>query len=296
MLKTIRIATLLAAVTLFGVPGSQAQVKMSPRGSVAQVIDGTTITVDYSRPRLRDRMDIFGTQIWWGHIWTPGADDATTIEFDKEITIENVAVPPGKYSMWMVHQKGDWEVILDPKWDQFHLPEPARPDDGYFFWVTPDTTAPVTETLTFDFAKLENFGADLEMRFANRKVVMEVKVPPTVDIVVSEEVAAPYVGTYVTEMLPGPWVPEGFSYDMEIVHHDGAFEALIKWSKDDEAMEQRLLLKTDQIFYFAFFDGEELMGTEGILFEFDLDENGRAKSFEVRTEKDDLWIKGTRKP
>ena len=67
------------------VPTTSAQVSMSPRGSVTQTLDGTTITIDYARPRTRDRQVLFGDQLFWGHVWTPGANDATTIEFNKDI-------------------------------------------------------------------------------------------------------------------------------------------------------------------------------------------------------------------
>jgi len=291
----IRFSFLFAIIGLFCISDGNAQVKMSPRGSVSQIIDGTSITVDYARPRLRDRERVFGTNVWWGHIWTPGADDATTIEFDKDIKIKDVPVPAGKYSMWMVHEKGDWEVILDPNWDQFHLPEPPRPDDGYFFWVTPDTTAPVVETLTFDFSRLENFGADLELRWSDRRVVMDIKVTPTVDLKVSQEQAEPYVGTFTTEMMQNAWVPESFTFDMVFAQTDGAMSALIQWEADAKAQPQRMLLKTDQVFYWALFDGDELLGTENIFFEFELDDSGKAESFELRTDRDELWMRGTRK-
>ena len=276
------------------VPTTSAQVSMSPRGSVTQTLDGTTITIDYARPRTRDRQVLFGDQLFWGHVWTPGANDATTIEFNKDIKIENVEVPAGKYSMWMVLQPGDWEVWLDPKWDQFHVPDPPRPDDGYFFWVKPDTTAPQTETLTFDFSKLENFGANLQLRWSNRLVDMKIAVQPSIEVVVTEEAAKPYVGTFATEVFKSMWETEGYSFDLAFTYSDGKMSALLKWPEGG-TQEQRLLQKTDQVFYWAYFEGDELLETSDLFFEFDLGEDGMASSFELRTPKDELWMRGTRK-
>lgn len=290
----MRFAFLVTILSFLGSNESSAQVSMSPRGKVSQVIDGTTITIDYSRPRLRDRKQLFGGQIFWGHIWTPGADDATTIEFDKDIKIENVDLPAGKYSMWMVHKKGDWEVILDPNWDQFHWPEPKRPENGYFFSVTPGTMATPKETLTFDFSRLENFGADLQMHFDTRLVTMNIKVTPSIDLIVSEEVAKPYLHTFNATMLVTEWNKEQFDFQMTFEYSEGKLSSNIKWNKDGEGSPTRFLSKTDQIFYMGFFEGEELLSTDDYFFEFELNGQGEAKSFEWRSPTDDLVMRGVR--
>ena len=99
-----------------------AQVKASEISTMSQVIDGTTITMQYSRPRVRGRDPLFGTEVvHWGEVWTPGANWATTLETDKAITLDGHAVRKGKYSVWfVVRQSGDWTMVLDPKWKIFH--------------------------------------------------------------------------------------------------------------------------------------------------------------------------------
>ncbi len=290
----MRLVFILAVFGLFCISEGTAQVSMSPRGTVTQIIDGTTITVNYARPRLRDRANLFGGQIFWGHIWTPGADDATTIEFDKEIKIEYVSVPAGKYSMWMVNNKEDWEVILDPKWDQFHLPEPKRPENGYFFWVTPDTMATPKETLTFDFSRLENFGADLQMHFDTRLVTMNIKVPPSIQLIVTEEEVKPYLSNFKATLLVTEWNKEPFDFDMTFEYDEGKLSAPIKWNKNGEGQPTRFLMKTDQILYMGFFEGDELLSTGDTFFEFLLDEEGQAISFEWRSPEDELMMRGVR--
>ena len=65
-----------------------AQIRASELQSVAQTVDGTTIRVTYSRPRTRERWPIFGTKIvQWGEVWTPGANWATLLETNKDITL-----------------------------------------------------------------------------------------------------------------------------------------------------------------------------------------------------------------
>ena len=112
-----------------------AQVKASEISTMSQVIDGTTLTVRYSRPRVRGRNPLFGTvAVHWGEVWTPGANWATTLETDKAITLDGRAVPRGKYSVWfVVRQSGDWTMVLDPKWKQFHhTPPDSNPSQVRF--------------------------------------------------------------------------------------------------------------------------------------------------------------------
>src|SRR5215212_7024286 len=80
----------------------EAQIRASELAVMSQTIDGTLITVQYSRPRARGRDPIFGTRaVTWGETWTPGANWATTLEVNKPVTINGNPVAKGKYSVWM---------------------------------------------------------------------------------------------------------------------------------------------------------------------------------------------------
>ena len=83
----MRILMLIGIAAMAGAP-LHAQIRASERGRVSQVVDGTTIIVDYARPRLRGRPTIFGADVSWGEVWTPGANMATTLETDHDIVLE----------------------------------------------------------------------------------------------------------------------------------------------------------------------------------------------------------------
>ena len=70
-----------------------AQIRASELGTMTQTIDGTKITVEYSRPRSRGRDPLFGTKaVRWGETWTPGANWATTLELNKNVKIDGKPV------------------------------------------------------------------------------------------------------------------------------------------------------------------------------------------------------------
>ena len=289
-------AALLFVSALLTAPAAEAQIALSPRGSVSQTIDGTTIMIDYARPAVRGRAQMFGGPIWWGHIWTPGADWATTIEVNKDITLHGTPVPAGKYSIWMVNEPGDWEVILDPVWKQFHLPEPKKDGDEITFWVTPDTTAAFTETLTFDFPTHSNTGTTLRLRFDTREVTMDITVPSWLNLTVTEEEVAPYAGTYRTEVMAYDWTPNPFEYDLPMRFEEGQLVVGLKFNPNAPEFPTSILPlpNAEGIFHMAFLQAGEVVQTLEHMFEFLYDGDGNVTGFEARTDEDELWMRGTK--
>ena len=76
-------------------------VKPSQSGSVWQEIANTSVTITYDRPVARGR-ELFGGIVPFGEIWNPGANDATAIEFSRDVTINGNALAAGKYSLWAI--------------------------------------------------------------------------------------------------------------------------------------------------------------------------------------------------
>lgn len=200
----VEAARIVAALAAFGLgmgTDAAAQVRASERSQVSQVIDGTTITVDYARPRVRGRTQIFGRWVHWGEVWTPGANMATTLEVDKEIELDGHVVPKGKYSMWMVVSRDDaWTMVLDPDWNRFHTMRPAE-RDGQIRYAIAATTSPHTEVLTFWFPEITATGGVLEMQWADKAVKLAIKVRPSRSIRLSRDEAAPYLGKYAVSRI-----------------------------------------------------------------------------------------------
>jgi hypothetical protein len=59
---------------------ASAQPAASQHGAVSQIVNTTTITLEYDRPVLRGR-SIFGELLDYDAVWTPGANRATWIDF-----------------------------------------------------------------------------------------------------------------------------------------------------------------------------------------------------------------------
>lgn len=285
-------AATLAVITT-GTP-VKAQILASERGSVSQTVDGTVISIEYSRPSLRGRADIFNTEVPRNQLWTPGADDATTIAFSKDVTIEGTPVPAGKYSLWMVSSRAGWQVVLDPDTTLFHLPHPKPSMDQIALSVPADTLAPFMETLTLSFPAVRATGADLRMHWERTAVDMEIVVEPTRDLTVSAEDAAPYLGHWKVESLEVPFA-EANSFDFDLKYAEPHLAGTFHMFAEVDPFDMFFAPSADQIFNPVRVINDQITGVfDWVYFEFEMGEDGRAESFQARLQDDTLWMKGTR--
>src|SRR5215217_3885111 len=72
--------------------------------------------VIYSRPQKADRT-VFGDLVEYGKVWRLGANEATEIEFYKDVTIDGKRVPKGKYTLYAIVNPGQWIMILNKDTD-----------------------------------------------------------------------------------------------------------------------------------------------------------------------------------
>ena len=171
---SVAVAVLLVVSVAAG--PAAAQVRASERARISQTVDGTTITIDYARPRMRGRRPIFGGLVHWGEVWTPGANMATTLETDRDIAIDGHQVPRGEYSVWLVvAREGPWTLVLDPDAGRFHTNRP-REAPGQIRFPVAAQAAPETEVLTWSFPEISASGTTAVMHWADRAVRLPITV------------------------------------------------------------------------------------------------------------------------
>ena len=175
-----------------------AQSRLSEKAITTQIVNGTTITIEYYRPVTRGRSDLFGKQVHWGEIWTPGANWATTFETDRDLYLNGNLVPKGKYSMWMVTaQDSPWTFFLHKTARRFHTQRPKADSDSTAvrFPVQP-TTGPVMEALLFYFPNIQKDTATLHMHWATTVVSLRVVTTALPQLALTEEQRRELPGEY----------------------------------------------------------------------------------------------------
>ena len=169
---------LLVVLAAFFLPQlAQAQVAGSEDSVLKQTISGTEITIEYSRPSVRGRDPLFGGLEKWDHVWTPGANMATTIKFSKDVKLNGTDVEAGKYSVWFhLVEAGPWELMLHPDTTKGHLPAPKMDEAYVTAEIQPQQKADFTETLLWNVEHIRATGAILEFRWGNTLVPIDLKV------------------------------------------------------------------------------------------------------------------------
>jgi hypothetical protein len=99
-------------------------------------LGGQLVVVTYGSPRRRGRT-VLGAVVPYDRVWRTGANEATVILFDKDMTIGGSPVPAGAYSLWTIpkadgtvqliinKQHGQWGTDYDPAQDLVHVPMKA---------------------------------------------------------------------------------------------------------------------------------------------------------------------------
>ncbi len=310
MLTTRRFVVALLGLSLFAfVPGSQAdaQIRASEPTTFSQTIDGTVFTMEYYRPRARGRSPLFGVEaVVWETTWTPGANWATWIEFQKPVTWNGTELEAGKYAIWMELGEEDMlphELILEPYVKRFHTQPPPEDDNQIRMPVTLTEEADHRELLTWEFEDILPTGGTLSMRWGTSRIAFEIGVEPSMRQTVTEEEAAPVVGMY-SLVIMGPEGQESPEAMMEIALLDddrlhASFEGVVTGDEVGDRFFNSLDLMMLPLLDGVFMPGEAVDGAlrevwADTFMEFRI-VDGIVQSFEIRDEDDDVFMKGTRR-
>src|SRR5688500_2355812 len=112
MISLVVMLFMLASINTF----AQEKPK-SPKETVKGTIDGVAVEIVYCRPSARGRKMLGGKEVY-GQVWRTGANEATTIRFDKPVTIEGKALEAGIYSLWTIPNENEWAFIFNKKTGQ----------------------------------------------------------------------------------------------------------------------------------------------------------------------------------
>lgn len=181
----------LAAIFFFvSIPAttfSQAgKPRVSLKASTTQRLGvDTDITIDYSRPGVKGRK-IWGELVPFGLApgnksskdkpfpWRGGANENTTIAFNKDILIEGQKLPAGKYGIHIIPSKTTWIIIFSKNsssWGSFSY---NQDEDALRVTVTP-VKAPFEEWLIYGFDDLTANSATAYLRWEELKVPIKIK-------------------------------------------------------------------------------------------------------------------------
>lgn len=83
----------------------------SPLCKIEQKVGLSTVSIEYSRPSVRNRK-IFGDLVPYGKVWRTGANMSTKFTISDDITVEGKKLPKGSYSLYTVPGEEEWDIIF----------------------------------------------------------------------------------------------------------------------------------------------------------------------------------------
>jgi hypothetical protein len=154
---------LFIAILATTIANAQDKKPASPPATATGKINGATITINYSSPSVKGRV-IWGELVPYGQVWRAGANDATTFETDKAITIDGKELPAGKYAFFVIPEKDNKATIIfnkEPKqWGAYKY-DAAKDQLRVTVPITKSKT--LTESLTY---KVEANSVSLNWEYA----------------------------------------------------------------------------------------------------------------------------------
>jgi hypothetical protein len=163
------VATLAAAQP----PQQDKSKRPSPHDSTEVTLKGKKITIEYGRPYLKGRK--VGQELApYGKVWRTGADEATALTTETDLTIGGVKVPAGKYTLYTLPSEGTWKLIINKQTGQWGTKYDESQDLARIDMKKSPLPQSV-EQFTISFNKTSETAADLNLDWENTRVSVTVK-------------------------------------------------------------------------------------------------------------------------
>lgn len=130
-----------------------------------QTIGLTEMKITYSRPGVKAR-PIWGALVPMDKVWRTGANEATIVEFNDDVTINGQKLPKGMYSLHTIPGKDEWTVIFNSKAEMSGNYSYDAANDVLRVKAKPEK-AEFREWLTFEVPELTTESAKVVLRWEN---------------------------------------------------------------------------------------------------------------------------------
>jgi hypothetical protein len=155
-MKPLFLFVFASMMTLFA-SAQQAQDKSkrpSPPAQAKQTLEsGAVVSIDYSQPSVKGRTIGKDLEPKAGQVWRTGANEATVIEFSKDVTINDQKLAAGKYGLFSLVDGENWTFIFNKTWNQWGAYSYKEADDVLRIKVKADKAKEFAEKMSFNIDK-----------------------------------------------------------------------------------------------------------------------------------------------
>ena len=130
------------------------------------------VRILYSRPQRQGRK-VFGELVEYGKVWRLGANEATEIEFYKDVKIGGKKIPKGRYTIYAIVSENVWTMILNKDTDTWGAFKYDSNKDVLRTDVVAQKTDEVVESMSMFFEKSTS-GISLIIAWEQVKVTLPI--------------------------------------------------------------------------------------------------------------------------
>jgi hypothetical protein len=167
------VPVLIVLIAMAAVANGQQPPKSPPGTASVTFADGKTVTINYSRPSVRDRK-IFGGLVPDGQVWRTGANAATSLKTDVDLAIGGASVPAGSYTLYTIPSENGWKLIINKQTGQWGTDYDEKQDLARVDMKVSNNATP-TEQFTISLDKTGGKSATLKLDWANTTASVDVK-------------------------------------------------------------------------------------------------------------------------
>lgn len=142
----------------------------SPLKRVTGKIGDVKVVVQWGSPSVKGR-EIWNVIVPYDEVWRSGANEATSVELDKDVTINGQELKAGKYGFFTIPRQGEWTVIFNSAWNIWGAFDYDEKKDVLRFNTTPVANT-FSETLEYS---IESDGIALSWEKIKIKVPVKAK-------------------------------------------------------------------------------------------------------------------------
>ena len=141
----------------------------SPKAEVSGTLGTAKVKIVYHQPSMRGRK-VMGGLVPYGEVWRTGANDATTIEFDKAVKVEGKDLAAGTYSLFTIPGETEWTIIFNKDVKQWGAYSYKKDDDVLRVTVKPKKLSAAVETFVITVG-----GDQIELKWETTSVPVKIK-------------------------------------------------------------------------------------------------------------------------
>ena len=150
----------------------------SPAERMAYSDSNFQLSIDYCRPYKKGRL-IFGEEsegalLPFGKYWRTGANEATEIEFNQDIQVNENTLSAGRYRLYTIPQKNSWTIAFNSELDKWGYGEPDYKLDVLRTEISVDELMQPLEQFTISGEKTGENMMDIVLAWDQTKVKVPV--------------------------------------------------------------------------------------------------------------------------